>query len=291
MKFSIITATYNSIDTIEQCLNSVASQSHAQIEHIIIDGGSKDGTWERIQNSSLKFKFKFKDQSSSLSLNVKGEEGRGEKRVVRNERQEKRNERQDIEYKIVSEADQGIYDALNKGINLASGDVIGLLHSDDVYFDENVIAKTAAIFEKEKIDSVYGDLIYVDKKNPDKVLRYWKSGELKNSSIKNGWMPPHPAFFVKREIYQKYGLFDLSYKIASDYDLILRFLGKQRISTAYLPEVLVKMKIGGKSNKNLKNIMQKSCEDYRALKKNELPHPLSILVKKNISKLPQLFLK
>src|SRR3990170_6546042 len=172
-----------------------------------------------------------------------------------------------IKYVLVSEPDEGIYDALNKGIKLATGDVIGLLHSDDVYFDENVLAKVAKLFDEKEVDSVYGDLIYVDEEDTSKVFRYWKAGEFNEKSICKGWMPPHPAFFVRKNIYDLYGLYDTTLKIASDYDLILRFLGKYKISTAYLPEVLVKMRWGGKSNRSLKNIIEKSYEDYRALKK------------------------
>ena len=196
-----------------------------------------------------------------------------------------------IKYVLVSEPDEGIYDALNKGIKLATGDVIGLLHSDDIYFDENVLAKVALLFEEKNVGSVYGDLVYVDKKDTTKVFRYWKAGEFNEKSLRKGWMPPHPSFFIRKEIYDRYGLYDTDFKIAADYDLILRFLGKHKISTLYLPEVLVKMRWGGKSNKSLSNIIQKSYEDYRALKKNTSNNPLLILFKKNLSKLPQLFKK
>ena len=196
-----------------------------------------------------------------------------------------------IKYVLVSEPDEGIYDALNKGIKLATGDVIGLLHSDDIYFDENVLAKVALLFEEKNVGSVYGDLVYVDKKDTTKVFRYWKAGEFNENKLRKGWMPPHPSFFIRKEIYDRYGLYDTDFKIAADYDLILRFLGKHKISTLYLPEVLVKMRWGGKSNKSLSNIIQKSYEDYRALKKNTFNNPLLILFKKNLSKLPQLFKK
>jgi len=128
----------------------------------------------------------------------------------------------------------------------------------------------------------------VDEKDTSKVFRYWKAGEFNEKSLRKGWMPPHPAFFVRKNIYDLYGLYDTTFKISSDYDLILRFLGKHKISTAYLPEVLVKMRWGGKSNKSLRNIIQKSYEDYKVLKKNNFTNALSILFMKNISKLPQL---
>ncbi|MBK9284691.1 MAG: glycosyltransferase [Sphingobacteriaceae bacterium] len=227
MKLSIITAVHNSKATIEECLKSVASQTFKAVEHIVIDGGSSDGSVAAIINS------KFKIQNS----------------------------------KVISEPDNGIYEALNKGINLATGDVIGLLHADDIYYDENVLAKVTTLFEEKRVDSVYGDLVYVDKKDTSKVFRYWKAGAFSENLISKGWMPPHPAFFVKKEIYDRLGLFDESLKISSDYDLILRFLGTHKITTAYLPEVLIKMRWGGKSNRSLSNIIQKSYEDYRALKK------------------------
>ena len=247
MKLSIITAVYNSKDTIEDCLKSVASQTYTDIEHIIVDGASTDGSLEIIQS-------------------VLGGKN----------------------FKLISEPDSGTFDALNRGIKLVTGDVIGLLHSDDVYYNENVLAKVAKVFEDKNVDSVYGDLIYVDKKSTTKVFRYWKAGEFNENKLRKGWMPPHPAFFVRKEIFDKYGLYDTTLKIASDYDLILRFLGKHKITTAYLPDVLVKMRWGGKSNKSLRNIIQKSSEDYRALKKNNFPNALWILFLKNISKLPQL---
>ena len=250
MKLSIITAVYNSKDAIEDCLKSVASQTFADVEHIIIDGSSTDRTKDVIQSAL------------------------GGQNCI-----------------IVSEPDEGIYDALNKGIKMASGDVIGLLHSDDIYYDKNVLAKVANLFEEKNVDSVYGDLIYVDKKDTTKIFRYWKAGAFNEKSICKGWMPPHPAFFVKKEIFDRYGVYDATFKISSDYDLILRFLGKCKISTTYLPEVLVKMRWGGKSNKSLCNIIQKSYEDYQALKKNNFPNALLILFMKNFSKLPQLFKK
>jgi len=247
LKLSIITAVYNSKDAIEDCLKSVASQTFADVEHIIIDGSSTDRTKDVIQSAL------------------------GGQNCI-----------------IVSEPDEGIYDALNKGIKMASGDVIGLLHSDDIYYDKNVLAKTVKLFEEKHVDSVYGDLVYVDKKDTSKVFRYWKAGEFNSNKLRKGWMPPHPAFFVRKEIYDKCGLYDTTLKISADYDLVLRFLGRYKISTAYLPEILVKMRWGGSSNKSLRNIIQKSYEDYKVLKKNNFTNALSILFMKNISKLPQL---
>ena len=191
---------------------------------------------------------------------------------------------------FISEPDQGIYDGLNKGIKLATGDVIGFLHSDDLYENNRVIEKVAQAFKDNDIDSVYGDLTYVNKNDPSKIIRYWKSGIFTRRKLAYGWMPPHPTFFVKRAIYQQFGLFDTSFKIAADYDLILRFLGKYAISTYYIPAVFIKMRVGGESNKSLKNILQKSWEDLRAMQNNSVGNFISLLVK-NFSKLQQFFVK
>ena len=184
---------------------------------------------------------------------------------------------------FVSEPDRGIYDGLNKGILKATGDIIGFLHSDDIYYDNRVIEKVVKAFEKNT-DGVYGDLVYI---KDDKVIRYWRSGEFNINKLKKGWMPPHPTLFLKKSIYEKYGLFDLNFKIAGDYDFILRIL-KNNINLKYIPEILYKMRIGGASNKNIKNIIQKSKEDLKALRKNEIGG-IDILLRKNFSKIGQFF--
>lgn len=192
--------------------------------------------------------------------------------------------------KFVSEPDKGIYDALNKGIEMASGDVVGFMHSDDLFADEHVIEKVARLFKEKDVDSIYGDLNYVYKNDTNKILRYWKSDEFSLSRLKFGWMPPHPTFYVKRKIYEKYGGFDIDFKISSDYDSMLRFLGKYKISTAYLPEVMIKMRVGGASNRSLKNIIQKSTEDFRAIRKNKFGN-IFTLIFKNLRKVKQFFEK
>ena len=247
MKVSVITAVFNGAKTIQDCIKSVSGQIYPNIEHIIIDGGSTDGTLEVIKRYT-------------------------EKRV-----------------NIVSEPDNGIYDALNKGIRQASGEVIGLLHSDGFYAHDRVIEKVADIFMKYNIDSCYGDLQYVDKNNPDKVIRYWKSSQYRHGKFKYGWMPPHSTFFVKKEIYNKYGYFNTNFKIAADYELMLRFLEKHKISTYYTPEVFIKMRIGGTSNRNIKNLIIKSNEDYRAWKVNNLNGGFYTILLKNLCKIPQFF--
>lgn len=189
---------------------------------------------------------------------------------------------------LVSEPDRGIYDALNKGVARATGDVVGFLHADDLFADQNVLAKVAAAFEDPAVEAVYGDLTYVSKADTNNVIRYWKSGEFTRSALIQGWMPPHPTFYVRRSIYEQHGHFDTSFRIAADYDCMLRFLGKAGIRVRYIPEVLVNMRVGGASNRSLKNIIRKSKEDLRALRNNGLGG-LSTLLFKNLRKVPQFF--
>ena len=196
------------------------------------------------------------------------------------------NEQKDKIAKIISEPDGGIYDALNKGIKHATGDIIGFLHADDIYYDNDAIKYIAETFRTEETDSVYFDMQYVYKNDISKVLRTWISGDFSLKKLKRGWMPPHPAFFVKKEIYEKYGGFDTSYKISGDYDIILRFLGKHKIGTAYLPRILLRMRNGGKSNQNLKNILLKMQEDARALRKNKIGN-WHTMIMKNLRKVFQ----
>jgi len=191
--------------------------------------------------------------------------------------------------KFVSEKDKGIYDGLNKGINLVTGDVVAFLHSDDIYASDTILENVAKAFQSdEHLDGIYGDLVYTPKSDISKVLRYWKSKEFEKSLLTKGWMPAHPTLFLKREVYEKYGGFDLSFKIAGDYDFMLRVL-KSGIHVKYLPQVLYKMRVGGESNKSLKNIILKSQEDLRALRKNGVGGFGSLFIK-NISKIGQ-FLK
>jgi len=248
MKLSIISVVYNNAQYIEDCIKSVASQSYRNREHIVVDGGSTDGTVKLIEKHQEKIT------------------------------------------KWVSEPDDGLYSAMNKGISMATGDVIGFLHSDDFYADQDVIEKVADVFINRDIESLYGDLVYISKSGK-RIIRHWKSGDYREGMVKWGWMPPHPTFFVKREVYNRHGCFNTNLRVAADYDLILRFLGKHGISTHYIPEVLIKMRIGGNSNKSIKNIIRKSTEDYRAMKENDLPVPIAALFYKNFSKLRQFFIK
>ncbi|MDP3587807.1 MAG: glycosyltransferase family 2 protein [Sulfuricurvum sp.] len=172
--------------------------------------------------------------------------------------------------KVVTEKDNGIYDAMNKGLRLATGDVVGILNSDDVYFDEHVIEKVMHKFQKENVDSVYGDLYYVKPENVNEVVRYWKSSEFIKGSFAKGWHPPHPSFFVKREAYEKHGFFDLNMKVSADFELMLRFLEKFQISTVYLPKVIVRMRTGGESNSSIGNIIRGNRSILKAFEKNQI---------------------
>ena len=251
IKVSIITATYNSAATVKSCLDSVSKQSYSHIEHLLIDGASSDDT--------LKI----------LNLYAQNH----------------------FDIKVISEPDKGIYDALNKGVKMATGDVIGFLHSDDMLSSGDVIETIVAHFKHESLHGVFGDLKYVDFFNSKLTKRYWRSSNFSLSKLKNGWMPPHPTLFLRRELYMEYGLFNINFEIAADYDFILRIFKNPQLKFKYLPRVLVLMREGGASNKNFRNIVKKSREDYTALKTNNFPFPLWTLLGKNTQKLPQWIFK
>ncbi len=193
-------------------------------------------------------------------------------------------------HKIISEPDKGIYDALNKGIIAATGDIIGFLHADDLLNSKNTLQQIADSFEKEKCDAVYGDLVYVNNQYPDQVIRYWKSCDYTPSLLNKGWMPAHPTLYIRREIYNDIGLFKINYKISADYEFVLRFFSKNNYKSVYIPEVITKMRLGGESNKSLKNILLKSKEDLHAMKQNKVGGVFT-LIWKNVSKIPQFFKK
>ncbi|HBX51985.1 MAG: glycosyl transferase [Bacteroidetes bacterium RIFOXYA12_FULL_35_11] len=186
--------------------------------------------------------------------------------------------------KFISEPDKGIYDAMNKGLLAATGDIVGILNSDDFYINNEIIEKIVGHFNTKSIDSVHADLIYVDQFDVSKNIRYWKSSEYSSGAFKTGWHPAHPTFFVKRDIYLKYGYFDLNFKLAADFELMLRFIEKHKISTFYIEKPFIKMRMGGATNKNIKNIINQNIECYRAFKVNQLNvsfmYPLYRLVPK-----------
>lgn len=193
--------------------------------------------------------------------------------------------------KFVSEKDKGIYDGLNKGISLATGDIIGLIHADDFYSNTKVIEDVVKQFKLSNADAVYADLDYVLPDNTNKTLRHWVSGEYKTNSFLYGWMPPHPTFFVKKEIYEKLGVFNLALKSAADYELMLRFIHKHKIKLSYLPQVTVKMRAGGMSNKNLTNRFKANIEDRKAWEINNLKPYFFTLYLKPLRKISQYFNK
>jgi len=238
MKISIITAVFNNKSHLRDCIASIVSQSYPNVEHIIVDGGSTDGTLDVIRENDNKIA------------------------------------------KWISEPDQGIYDAMNKGISLAGGEVIGILNADDFYADSHVLSKVALSFHDDRISSCYGDLEYVNTANTSRVVRYWHSGHYKAKSFYWGWMPPHPTFFVRRDVYERYGLYNLTLGSAADYELMLRFLVKYRITTAYIPEVLVKMRQGGTSNSSLRNRLRANLMDRMAWSINGIkPYPWTLFLK------------
>lgn len=191
--------------------------------------------------------------------------------------------------RFVSEKDAGIYFALNKGIELATGDIIGILHADDLYTSEYVISEVVETFAKSKADAVYANLQYVAKGNINKIIRHWVSGPYKENSFLYGWMPPHPTFFVRKEIYNKYGVFDTHFTSAADYELMLRFMHKCKISVAYLNKVIVKMRMGGKSNKSIFNRIKANTEDRKAWVVNGLKPYFFTLYLKPLRKITQFF--
>lgn len=246
LKVSIITATYNSSKTIKSTIDSIVAQTYSSFYSVIIDGGSKDDTIEIIKSYAVNNSY--------------------------------------ISY--LSEGDKGIYDAFNKGIAKATGKIIGFVHSDDLLASDEILCLVVRKFEEENVDGVYGDLHYVDAKDPNKVIRNWKSRPFKKTLLKKGWMPAHPTLFLRKEVYEKHGGFDLQYKIAADYDFMVRILKDTELNFVYLPEVITKMRVGGASNRSLKNIILKTQEDYRIIRKHNIGG-LGTLFMKNFSKLTQ----
>lgn len=195
------------------------------------------------------------------------------------------------EKKIISEKDKGLYYAMNKGVKMATGDIIGILNSDDIYANNNVISSVINNIKKFKVDSLYGNLVYTKSDNLNKIVRYWKSGPYKRKNFLLGWMPPHPTFFIKKKIYTKYGKFNTELKSSADYEIMLRFLYKHKISTIYLNQILVKMRSGGHSNKNIFSRLKGNKEDRLAWKLNEIePLPFTFLLKPSL-KIFQFILK
>lgn len=191
--------------------------------------------------------------------------------------------------KVISEKDGGIYDAISKGINLATGEIVVALNSDDMYASTDVISKVVEVFKNTHAEAVYGDLNYVDRIDTSKVIRKWKAGNYKKGYFVKGWMPPHPTFFVKKHCYQKYGTFNLSLKSAADYELMLRFIHVHEIKVAYIPKLIVNMRAGGQSNVSFKNRFKANREDRKAWEINGLKPGMFTLIRKPLSKIKQYF--
>lgn len=244
---SIVTTVLNSKDTIESTLRSVLEQTYRNIEYIITDGGSTDGTMDIIN--------RYRDRIAQF----------------------------------VSEPDKGVQDGMNKGIRLANGEIIGILNADDFYASNDAIETVANAMREKDVDVCWGDLLCVDRKNPDRIVRYWKSSEYEEGKFRNGWMPPHPTFFVRKQIYEKYGTFNLDFKFAADYELMLRFLEKYKVSSCYIPKIMVRYRLGGGSSKSIGNMVKANIECYRSWSANGLKiNPIRIFLKP-VSKIPQFF--
>lgn len=243
---SLITATYNSAATLCDTLASVAQQDYPAIEHVLVDGGSKDDT--------LALARTFPHLS-----------------------------------RISSEPDEGLYDAMNKGIGMTTGDVIGILNSDDFYVHSNVLSKVMEQMQVSGADLLYADLEYVHAEDTSKVVREWKAGNYRHGMFLRGWMPPHPTLFVRREVYERFGKFNTNLRFSADYELMLRFLHLHRVSVCYLPEVIVRMRAGGVSNASLRNRLQANREDRMAWELNGLQPRFYTRYVKPLSKLGQYF--
>lgn len=191
------------------------------------------------------------------------------------------------ELKVIRGRDKSMYDAINKGLAVSSGEVVAVLNSDDVFEDADVIKDVVAQFTQSDADSVYGDIVYVRQDNIERVVRYWRSGRGGRQQLERGWTPPHTAFFVRKSAYDKSGPYDISYRIASDYEMTLRLLYKFNITTAYLPRVCTRMRLGGMSNRDIPSMLKKSSEDLRACMSHGLPHPRVTVAMKNFRKLSQ----
>ena len=244
MKVSVITVSFNSARTIGDTLASVAAQTHPDIEHLVIDGASSDGTAGIVRRLGT--------------------------RVTR----------------LVSEPDKGIYDAMNKGLALATGDLVGFLNADDLYADDGAVGAIVEAANRSGAKVLYGDLVYVRANNLQSTVRVWRSKPFVPNGLRLGWMPPHPTLYVQRETINALGGFNTAYRIAADYDFVLRCFGNRHMSTCYLPRVLVKMRLGGASNHSLGALWRKSREDLQALRANAVGGLVTLLCK-NVRKLPQ----
>lgn len=241
----MVTVVYNAQDTIAQCIQSVISQKHPDIEYIVIDGGSTDNTLQIIDQ-----------YRSAISF-------------------------------FVSEPDKGIYDAINKGIKKATGQIVGTLNADDRLADDQVISAVAQVFTQQDIDAVYGNLNFVD--ITGKITRNWVSKQCRANSFNRGFMPPHPTFYCKRDLFKKLGFYSLKYGSAADYELMVRFMYLHKINFFYLNRIMVTMLAGGISNKSFKNRLKAWGFDLKAMRNNGIRRPVLTLALKPIRKIFQYF--
>ena len=249
MKISIITVVWNNKETIKDAIDSVLGQTYKNIEYIIVDGASTDGTVEVVQSYGKKVD------------------------------------------KFVSEKDKGLYDAMNKGIGLSTGDIVGFINADDMLDSNDCIDSIVKVFKQSDVDIVYGDKVYINPADTSKQVRYWKAGEFDRQKYKNGWMTPHLSTYIKKDLYDKYGGFRDDFKIAADYELMLRFIYKYNAKIKYLPKVIAKMRAGGVSNSSFKNIAISNYEVYKSWKVNNLSISPIIMIQKPLSKIKQFFIK
>lgn len=247
MKVTLLTVTFNSEKYLEECINSVIDQTYNDIEHIVIDAVSTDGTLNIIR--------KYKEHI----------------------------------HRFVSEKDHGMYDAINKGISMATGDIVGILNSDDKLSSNDVIEDIVRCFNDEQVDAVYGDLVYVEQLNLTNVLRYWKGVTYKRFRFNYGWMPAHPTFYVRRSLFAELGGYESHYYTAADYEFMTRYLYRFRINAFYLPKLIVTMRAGGQSNKSIKIRLRANRRDYLAMKTNKIPFAFFVSILKPIIKLHQYY--
>ena len=246
MKISITTVCFNAVRTIEETIKSVLSQDYENIEYIVVDGGSTDGTLDIINSHKNKID------------------------------------------KVISGPDSGIYDAMNKGMQLSTGDILATLNGDDVYNDRTTVSRMAEFIQNNALDAAYGDLVYIDRRDTGHVKRFWQPGPYKKGAFSYGWVVPHPTFFCRKEILEKYGYFNDKMQIAADFELMLRLIEKHRIKVGYLQKVIVKMSTGGRANV-LRGIVQGNREIVRSFRLNDLRLSPWFFVRKPITKISQLF--
>ena len=249
MKISVITVSYNSSATLGDTLQSVAAQTHPEVEHILIDGGSTDSTSDLVNQFGRHLA------------------------------------------KYVSEPDQGIYDAMNKGLALATGDIVGFINSDDLFFESDTLAKIASAFSDADIDAVYGDIVMVDPVKLQIIHRYWRPGMFRQGAFAHGWMVPHPTLYVRRETLMATGGFNLSYRLQADFDLELRLFELMSVRSMYLPSTLVRMRMGGATTGSLRNILRGNIEAANSVQSHGFSGGVRFIINKMIRRLPQYWIR